>query len=252
MTLHCDDDAMTDHDELAHLVARDLKRHFADRVSDIDGPVYAVAIWADDGAGAAEGRGTLGVSVATEPDYQREVALPRNSSVPADLLSGPTGWRWNSGNWRVCAESFTTAETEAALEAISAWADEDGEADLDEEQMAESIETWLAVAGATIRYADPLALLDCSPAAIAFAEGPYVEGAPVEQAEIMLRTVPSATFHQAIPHWRRLSTLLRSPGNGTRSGSDELAVLLQACGLTMQDVASSSERLRRALSVGAA
>lgn len=184
--------------ELAGLVARDLAAHLERRAADLDGPVYAVAL-------AAEYEyGQYLATMNSESSYQRSAGPLESRAARRAQLAGPTGIRWNTGEWDVFADDFVSAQTREALEPLSTVL-QTGD---DEDEWLRAGWRWVEIAFRAVELARPLSVLPATtPDAIAFVS--FHDESAVASAAAMQRTVPLDRFHALFPEWRRAAAAVR-------------------------------------------
>jgi hypothetical protein len=259
---------VVDDGTLAELIAEDLRAHLAARADTLDGPVYAVSLFVEN-----VGHAYLGVSIATETRHRHRLQAPGYRRLDQDWIAGPAGPRWDTGDWAVVCEDFTSAVTESALEPLRTLTRDDAN-EFGDDVVFDANRRWGHVALDAFALVDPLAGLDTTPEAIAFVEFP--DSTTVEKAEAMQWSVGADRLHAAVPHWRRLAAAVRGvqadaerrrhlretappaeffwhrTPNAGEPVADPLFLLLRACGLAWQDVADGSPKLNQALAIGEA
>jgi len=225
-----------DYDHLASLVGRDLTAYLTRRIPELVGPVYAVTLYVED---------YYGVGIATEAEFQRRASAPYYQQVP-EVLHGPAGLRWRSGEWDIPADPFLTEETEEALAPLTRPM-RDVELDVPDELVCAALHRYEEVAHRALERATPLPMLPSS--ALVWVELADSDEA-VPRTESMLRTNPTDRLRETFPEWRRLAEILpavRADPDRVReirervdSGAevrrdqpspDELTALLRSCGL---------------------
>jgi hypothetical protein len=187
-------------EELARLVGRDFATHLERRAADLDGPVYAVAL-------AAEYEyGQYLATMNSEAFYDRAAGVPGYRNAGRAELSGPTGIRWNTGEWRIYADDdFLSAETQQALDPLSTIL-KTGD---DDEEWTRAAWRWVEIAFLAIDLGRPLTVLPATtPDAIAFVSF-HDEGTPASAAA-MQRNIPLDQFHALFPEWRQVAAAVRA------------------------------------------
>jgi hypothetical protein len=250
-------------ERVAWMMARDLMDFLARRAATIDGPVFGIALFVDDQQG-----GGVGVGIGTERWYDRFCLYPVHRDLSEEIvLSGPA-YRWWSGNWDLVAEQFLTDRTARAIEpACRTLADPATSAPKRADAARRMREYGFSAAAQVVVPATLATAVDT----LVYAETPDVTCAQL--AEGMLRTIPAARLHAAVPHWRRLAQAvhavrtdatalqrLRQLANGLATGRiafprfnedplDDLTGCLLACGLNWTDVLADSAQLHHALAI---
>ena len=250
-------ESVMDDDELAAMVARDLRSNL-ERRAEQEWDVYGVGLWAGDDYGY------FLISLGTGELAERLAALPAYTGPNAAKLDGPAGDRWNIGDWhRFPDDEFLTSETTAALRPLASRLSDD---DLDLEVVVAEAARWREIGFKALEAARPLDVLPTTEDAIAFVACPDIT--TVEQAVMMQRTVPPGQFHAVFPEWRRLARLVRSVQADTAtmeelrrlfteerffdepSGIDEeLKLTLKRCGFYWGSIVQNSDALHTAFAI---
>jgi len=177
-------------EELARLVARDFAGHLERRAADLDGPVYAVALAAEDEYGQYL------ATMNTEKTHRPSAGPPEDGN--------PSSSRWNSGNWDVWADDFVSAETRQALAPLSTILTTSD----DEEESERASWHWVEIAFRAVELARPLTVLPVTtPDAIAYVS--FHDVGTVDAFAAMQRNVPGEQFHALFPEWRQAAAAMR-------------------------------------------
>jgi hypothetical protein len=246
-------------EDLAGLVAQDIERHLA--AARVEGPVYGIALWIDEGYTSWDETAQYGLSVGTEADTDRMRGAPFYRDIPDERWYGwPTSPHWNSGDWSHLVEDFLRPDTETALEPLREQIRGEVPA------LEEAAGRWHEIAVKALTLAALPPELPTTADVLVYPEGPDLTCA--EKALAMLGTVPPERLHESFPVWRRTAEAVRSASaddammadlrartEGERfprwheAPPDEFTGLLMACGLDWLDVTTSSDNLRTALRV---
>jgi hypothetical protein len=250
--------------EVARLVARELEDALDRWGQEHPGPFYAATLWVD------EVYGYFAFNTADQTDYEERCA--RLASHTQQELLGPA-FRWYSGDWSTQPESFLTPETTDILAPLAEFVNDDS----NEIEALELVwPRWQAIAYDAVRQVRLPSTLTTTGDCLVYVERDDLN--LVETAEDMLRTMPAARFHEAIPAWRQLAAAVRDARDDpevmarVRQWAAEAAVFpktsetlrfpdlvdpspdgltahLRACGLTWRDLADWTGHLQRALAV---
>lgn len=158
-------------------------------------PVYAVGLYVED---------SYVVSIATEPGFQHLASAPQYQQRP-EILYGPAGLRWSSGEWDINAEEFLSAETEQALAPPVTRPMLDMALDVPTELVCATSHQFEELAFRALELATPLPML--APSARAWVQIADVDDV-FERTESMLRTNPIDRLRRTFPEWRRLAEVL--------------------------------------------
>lgn len=246
--------------ELARVVARDLVLFLDSYASKVDGPVFAIALWADD-------QGYFGVSLGTEAWYERQRSITAYRDWSEVELSSSC-FRWHSGNWDIVAREFLSPEVEGALDPLKTVLCDPS---TEEEAYYQTVGRWYEIAVQAVRQVQPPPSLPTSPDLLLYTE--YPGATCIEHAEAILQTVPPARFHEVMPVWRETARAVRAaqaderimdqlrryaadPPQGARffplgtvPAPDEFSAQLRACGLGWDDVLTDSGNLHSVLAI---
>jgi len=261
-------------EDLADLVAHDIEAYL--ETLRVESSVYAIALWIDDGSGAADETAQYGLSVGTEGESDRQRAA---CNIPHERWAHwPSSERWNSGNWSHLVEDFLTSSTESALEPLREIIRQEGFENEDAgfdfswpgSDQFPGVTRWHEIAIKALTSISLPSTLPATADVVVYPEGPDLICA--QRAHGMLCTIEPNRFHKAFPAWRRMAEAVRSARaddalmaelrarvDGESASArfprfheeppDELTMLLMACDLHWFDVTTWSDPLRSALRV---
>jgi hypothetical protein len=249
--------------EVARLVARDLEDALDRWGQEHPGPFYATTLWVD------EVYGYVAFNTADQTDYEDRCA--RYAGFTEQELHGPA-FRWCSGDWSTQPTDFLTPETTDILAPLTEYVNDDS----NEIEALELVwPRWHAIAYDAVRRVRLPSTLTTTPDCLVYVERDDLT--LLETAEDMLRTMPAARFHEAIPAWRQLAAAVREARDdpdvmarirqqaaeeaalarmpetlryvGGESAPDALVARMWVCGVARRDLADWTDTLQRALAV---